>query len=88
MDDIDLFEVNEAFASVVLAWMKLMEPDPERVNANGGAIAIGHPLGAVVGTDHGRLDFRDGRRRARYGYSRCARVGAWAQRRFSNGGIS
>jgi acetyl-CoA acetyltransferase family protein len=46
VDDIDLFEVNEAFASVVAAWEKELEPDPERVNVNGGAIAIGHPLGA------------------------------------------
>jgi acetyl-CoA C-acetyltransferase len=43
--DIDVFEINEAFASVVLAWMKELEPNPERVNPNGGAIAIGHPLG-------------------------------------------
>jgi len=44
--DIDLFEINEAFASVVLAWMKELNPDPEKVNPNGGAIALGHPLGA------------------------------------------
>lgn len=44
--DIDLFEVNEAFASVVLAWQKETGADPSRVNVNGGAIAIGHPLGA------------------------------------------
>jgi acetyl-CoA C-acetyltransferase len=43
--DIDVFEVNEAFASVVLAWMKELAPNPERVNPNGGAIALGHPLG-------------------------------------------
>lgn len=45
--DIDLIEINEAFASVVLAWMKETEADPERVNVNGGAIALGHPLGAT-----------------------------------------
>jgi acetyl-CoA acyltransferase len=45
VDDIDLFEVNEAFASVVLAWEKELKPDMERVNVNGGAIALGHPLG-------------------------------------------
>lgn len=45
-DDIDLFEINEAFASVVLAWMKDIKPKPERVNPAGGAIALGHPLGA------------------------------------------
>ena len=46
LDDIDLFECNEAFASVVLAWQKELGIDPERVNVNGGAIALGHPLGA------------------------------------------
>jgi acetyl-CoA C-acetyltransferase len=45
--DIDIFEVNEAFASVVLAWMRELEPNPERVNPNGGAIALGHPTGAT-----------------------------------------
>src|SRR3954469_14749862 len=45
IDDIDLFEVNEAFASVVLAWEKEHHPDMSRVNVNGGAIALGHPLG-------------------------------------------
>ncbi len=45
MDDIDLVEINEAFASVVLAWEKELHPDMERVNVNGGAIALGHPLG-------------------------------------------
>lgn len=47
--DIDFFEVNEAFASVVLAWQREMAVDPERVNVNGGAIALGHPLGASGG---------------------------------------
>jgi acetyl-CoA C-acetyltransferase len=45
--DIDLFEINEAFASVVLAWQKEVKPDPESVNPNGGAIALGHPLGGT-----------------------------------------
>jgi acetyl-CoA C-acetyltransferase len=47
IDDIDRFEVNEAFASVVLAWLKETGADPARVNVNGGAIALGHPLGAT-----------------------------------------
>ena len=47
IDDIDEFEVNEAFASVVLAWMKDCGPNPERVNPNGGAIALGHPTGCT-----------------------------------------
>ncbi|WP_137873026.1 thiolase family protein [Rhodococcus sp. Q] len=46
LDDIDLFEVNEAFASVVLAWAKEVGADPDKVNVHGGAIALGHPLGA------------------------------------------
>src|SRR5437879_4359603 len=45
IDDIDLFEVNEAFASVPTAWLKTTGADPERLNVNGGAIALGHPLG-------------------------------------------
>lgn len=47
LGDIDVIEINEAFASVVLAWAKVFEPDMDRVNPNGGAIAHGHPLGAT-----------------------------------------
>ncbi len=47
IDDIDLFEVNEAFASVLAAWQRELEPDMDRVNVNGGAIALGHPLGST-----------------------------------------
>jgi acetyl-CoA acetyltransferase len=47
MDDIDVVEINEAFASVVLAWQRELKPDMDRVNPNGGAIAMGHPLGAT-----------------------------------------
>jgi acetyl-CoA C-acetyltransferase len=47
VDDIDLFEINEAFASVVLAWERELNGDLERVNPNGGAIALGHPLGGT-----------------------------------------
>ena len=47
MSDIDVVEINEAFASVVLAWERELKPDMERVNRNGGAIALGHPLGAT-----------------------------------------
>jgi acetyl-CoA acetyltransferase family protein len=47
MDDIDLIEINEAFASVVAAWRRELEPDMDRVNVNGGAIALGHPLGST-----------------------------------------
>jgi acetyl-CoA C-acetyltransferase len=47
IDDIDLFEVNEAFASVVLAWLAETDADPARLNVGGGAIALGHPIGAT-----------------------------------------
>ena len=47
LDDIDLVEINEAFASVVLAWQKETGADLSKVNVNGGAIALGHPLGAT-----------------------------------------
>jgi acetyl-CoA acetyltransferase family protein len=47
LDEVDVIEINEAFASVVLAWAKEIKPDISRVNPNGGAIALGHPLGAT-----------------------------------------
>jgi acetyl-CoA acyltransferase len=47
IDDFDLIEINEAFASVVAAWRRELEPDMDRVNVNGGAIALGHPLGST-----------------------------------------
>ena len=47
LDDMDAIEINEAFASVVLAWQKDIQPNPARVKPNGGAIALGHPLGAT-----------------------------------------
>jgi acetyl-CoA C-acetyltransferase len=46
IEDIDLYEVNEAFAPVPLAWLREIGGNPERLNVNGGAIALGHPLGA------------------------------------------
>jgi acetyl-CoA acetyltransferase family protein len=46
VDDLDLIEINEAFASVVCAWRREIEPDMDRVNVNGGALALGHPLGS------------------------------------------
>lgn len=61
--DIDLFEINEAFASVVLRFIKHLELDPEKVNVAGGAIALGHPLGAtgamILGTVLDELERRD-----------------------------
>jgi acetyl-CoA C-acetyltransferase len=62
VDDIDLFEVNEAFASVVLKFIKDMAVDPDKVNVNGGSIAMGHPLGAtgcaILGTLLDELEAR------------------------------
>ncbi|MGW5556077.1 acetyl-CoA C-acetyltransferase [Micromonospora sp. NPDC003944] len=66
VDDIDLFEINEAFAAVVLKYVRDLGLDPERVNVNGGAIALGHPLGAtgamLLGTALDELERRDLRR--------------------------
>ena len=65
MDDIDAVEINEAFASVVLSWAKEHNPDMSKVNPNGGAIALGHPLGAsgtkLLGTLLNELERTDGR---------------------------
>jgi len=63
ISDIDLFEVNEAFASVVLRFMRELKVPHEKVNVNGGAIALGHPLGAsgamLLGTVLDELERRD-----------------------------
>jgi acetyl-CoA acetyltransferase family protein len=67
MDDIDLFEVSEAFASVPLAWARELGADLERVNVNGGAIALGHPLGCSGARLMTTLVHEMGRRGARYG---------------------
>jgi acetyl-CoA acyltransferase len=67
LDDIDLFEINEAFASVVLAWQKETGADLARTNVNGGAIAIGHPLGASGARLMNHLLYELERRDLRYG---------------------
>jgi acetyl-CoA C-acetyltransferase len=76
--DIDLVEINEAFASVVMAWQKETGADPEKVNVNGGAIALGHPLGAtgarLMTTLLGELE----RRRGRYGLQTMCEGGGQA----------
>ncbi|MBQ0855609.1 thiolase family protein (plasmid) [Streptomyces sp. BH-SS-21] len=63
IDDIDLIEINEAFGSVVLAWERELRPDMDRVNVNGGAIALGHPVGAtgsrLFGTLLAEMERRD-----------------------------
>ncbi|MGC8856043.1 MAG: thiolase family protein [Anaerolineae bacterium] len=65
--DLDVIEINEAFASVVLAWLKEWDADPERVNPNGGAIAHGHPLGATGAILMTKLVHELQRRQGRYG---------------------
>ena len=67
LEDIDLFEVNEAFASVPLAWLKETGADPDKLNVNGGAIAIGHPLGASGARLMNHLLHELERRDLRYG---------------------
>ncbi|HEX9067769.1 MAG TPA: thiolase family protein [Ktedonobacterales bacterium] len=67
LDDIDLVEINEAFAPVVLAWERELHPDMSRVNVNGGAIALGHPLGASGARLMVTLLHEMERRGARYG---------------------
>ncbi|WP_242424776.1 acetyl-CoA C-acyltransferase, partial [Frankia sp. EI5c] len=66
IDDIDLFELNEAFAAVVLKWQRDLKVPAEQVNVNGGAIALGHPLGAtgamILGTVLDELERTGGRR--------------------------
>jgi acetyl-CoA C-acetyltransferase len=63
VSDIDLFEINEAFAAVALRFMRDLDLDPDKVNVNGGAIAMGHPLGAtgamILGTLIDELERRD-----------------------------
>jgi acetyl-CoA acyltransferase len=67
LDEIDVIEINEAFACVVLAWAKEFNPDMSRVNPNGGAIALGHPLGATGAILMTKLVHELHRRQGRYG---------------------
>jgi acetyl-CoA C-acetyltransferase len=76
--DIDLFECNEAFASVVLAWMQDLQIDPARVNVNGGAIALGHPLGATGARIMTTLLNELERRKGRYGLQTMCEGGGQA----------
>jgi len=78
IDDIDLFEINEAFASVVLAWQKETGADLERVNVNGGAIALGHPLGASGGRLMTTLVHELERTGGRFGYQAMCEGGGLA----------
>jgi acetyl-CoA acetyltransferase family protein len=67
LEDIDIIELNEAFASIVLAWEKEIHPDMTRVNPNGGAIAHGHPVGATGAILMVKLVYELQRRKASYG---------------------
>jgi len=67
LDEIDVIEMNEAFASVVLSWAKEIQPDMDKVNPNGGAIAHGHPVGATGAILMTKLVYELQRRKARYG---------------------
>jgi acetyl-CoA C-acetyltransferase len=67
LDDIDLIEMNEAFAAVVLRFIRDMDADPDKVNVNGGAIAMGHPLGATGGMLVGTVIDELERRGKRFG---------------------
>jgi acetyl-CoA acetyltransferase family protein len=78
LDDVSLFEVNEAFASVPLAWARELGADLERVNVNGGAIALGHPLGCSGARLMTTLVHEMGRRGARYGLQTMCEGGGMA----------
>ncbi|MEZ5649077.1 MAG: acetyl-CoA C-acetyltransferase [Burkholderiaceae bacterium] len=78
IDDIDLFEVNEAFAPVPLAWLKSTGADPDRLNVNGGAIALGHPLGASGTKLATTLIHALGRRNKRFGLQTMCEGGGLA----------
>ena len=78
VDDIDVFEVNEAFASVVLAWLDETGADPERVNVNGGGIALGHPIGATGTKLFATLLHELERRGGRYGLQTMCEGGGTA----------
>ena len=77
MDDIDLVEINEAFASVVLAWEKEHHPDMDKVNVNGGAIALGHPLGCSGTKLWPPCSTSSSAPAAATASRRCARAAAW-----------
>ena len=85
LNDIDLIELNEAFAAQSLAVMQTLEIDPERVNVNGGAIALGHPLGCTGSKLTTQLIYEMGRRKSRYGMvTMCIGGGMGAAAIFEN----
>ena len=85
MNDIDLFELNEAFAAQSLAVMQTLEMDPDKVNVNGGAIALGHPLGCTGSKLTTQLVYEMGRRKSKYGMvTMCIGGGMGAAAIFEN----
>ncbi len=78
IEDIDLYEVNEAFAPVPLAWLQALGADPARLNVNGGAIALGHPLGASGTKLMTTLVHALGQRGKRYGLQTMCEGGGMA----------
>jgi acetyl-CoA C-acetyltransferase len=78
LSDIDLVEINEAFASVVIAWERETGADPEKVNVNGGAIALGHPLGATGARLMTTLLHELERTESRYGFQTMCEGGGQA----------
>jgi acetyl-CoA acyltransferase len=85
LNDIDLFELNEAFAAQSLAVMQTLEIDPEKVNVNGGAIALGHPLGCTGSKLTTQLIYEMGRRKSKYGMvTMCIGGGMGAAAIFEN----
>ena len=78
IDDIDLFEINEAFAPVPLAWLQFTGADPARLNVNGGAIALGHPLGGSGTKLMATLVHTLGARGKRYGLQTMCEGGGMA----------
>ncbi len=83
--DIDLFELNEAFAAQSLAVMQTLEIDPDKVNVNGGAIALGHPLGCTGSKLTTQLIYEMGRRKSKYGMvTMCIGGGMGAAAIFEN----
>ena len=85
LNDIDLFELNEAFAAQSIAVMQTLEMDPDKVNVNGGAIALGHPLGCTGSKLTNQLIYEMGRRKSKYGMvTMCIGGGMGAAAVFEN----
>lgn len=78
ISDIDLYEVNEAFAPVPLAWLRELEADPDRLNVHGGAIALGHPLGGSGAKLMTTLIYALRRHNKRYGLQTMCEGGGMA----------